>query len=230
MKTRDVEKLTMFRTTEGVCEDNKEIVSTNLAFSAANTSFSNKIAEIISAAKAQGKVITGITTDKNVDKDDLVQAATNIAGLVFGYASGVKNFTLKEAVNYSYSDIDKLKGDLLVTKAQDIYDSANKNLSVLGYAGVTVDSLAAYKTKIEKYSKSLPSSRTAIAEKSTHTENVEDLVREANLILTEQMDKFIVNFNETYPAFVALYWSARIVINLGGGHKKQDPPANGGAI
>jgi hypothetical protein len=230
MNSRDLDKLTMFRTTQDVCEKYNDIVVTNAAFNAANASFSKKIEEIISAAKAQGKVITGITTDKNVDKDDLVQAAADIAGLVFGYASGANNFTLKEAVDFSFSYIEKLRGDLLVTKAQDIYDSANENLSVLGDTGITVDSLAAYKVKIDKYTKSLPSSRTAISTKSTHTANLEELVREATSILTDQMDKYIVNFNESYPAFVALYWSARIVINLSGGHKKQDTPAKEGTL
>lgn len=225
MTTKDVRKLNMIRTVEALCNDNADIVNSNAAFANVTATLSANIASIIGTAGAQGKVITGITTDKNIDKDAITQAATDMAGIVFAYASSSNNNTLKEAVDFSYSDINRLQGDLLVTTAKNIYHAANNNLAALFSSGITDVSQAAFNNKIDAYSKSLPAHRTATSERGTQTGNLDQLMRDTINLLKEQMDKLVVVFKDLYPDFVSSYFKARIVIDAPSHPGKGEEPA-----
>lgn len=224
MITKDLKRLNMLRSVEELCNANENIVSSNPAFVVAKGMLGTYIADILVTASAQGKVITGITTDKNVAKNHLVQAAADIAGLVFAYASAINNNTLKEAVDFSYTDIDKLKSDMLVATVINIYDATKVHLAVLANVGVSAAQLAELKAKTEIYSKSLPTNRTATSERSTQTDNLGVLIRDAVIIVKEQMDKLVVSFKALNPDFVSSYFNARIVIDEPSHLQKMEVP------
>ena len=101
MNSRQEAKLNMYRTVQLQCNNNSAITATNPAFTAAFAVFTAHISNIISTVSSWTQVITGVAIDKTVAKKNLSQSATDIAALVFAYASSINNNTLKQQVNYA---------------------------------------------------------------------------------------------------------------------------------
>ena len=213
MDSRQEAKLNMYRTVQLFCNNNNAITATNPAFTTAFAAFTAKISNIISTATSESQVITGIATDKTVLKKNLCQSATDIAALIFAYASSINNNTLKQEVNYAYSDFFRLKDDLLAPTAKNIHNAATANLPALAPFGVTAAMLSALQTTINAYSTSVPTPRNAKAIKATYTANIKQLIKETDSILKNQLDKLAVSFKTTQPDFYNSYLNTRIIID-----------------
>ena len=144
---------------------NPAIVATVPAFSTTFTSFKAKVSSIESTAQLETQVITGVATDKKTRKETLVQQATDIAAVVFSYASSVGNNTLKQQVNFSRSELLRLKDDELPATSHNIHDAANANLVALAPYGITAAMLTSFDTLISQYAAVVPSPRNAKAQR-----------------------------------------------------------------
>ena len=206
-------KLNMYRSVQQFCEDNEGITSTNVAFATALTSFKANITSIISATSLESQIITGIAADKAVAKKNLCQSATDIGAIIFAYASANNNNTLKNSIAYSFTDLHRLKDDMLAPAVENIYNAANDNSAELSNYGITPAILATFRSTIDAYSNSVPKPKTAKATKSTQTANIKALVKSTDDILKNQMDKLVVTFKTTNPDFVSTYNNARVILD-----------------
>ena len=213
MNSRQEAKLNMYRTVQLQCNNNSAITATNPAFTAAFAVFTAQISNIISTVSSWTQVITGVAIDKTVAKKNLSQSATDIAALVFAYASSINNNTLKQQVNYAYSDFFRLKDDLVAPTAKNIHSAATANLAALAPFGVTAAMLTALQTTIDAYSTSVPTPRNAKAIKATYTANIKQLIKETDSILKNQLDKLAVSFKAAQPDFYSSYLNTRIIID-----------------
>jgi hypothetical protein len=68
--------------------------------------------------------------------------------------------------------------------------------------------------------------RTAITVRKGATEAIETLIKDGTAILTNRMDKLMVDFKVSHPDFYQEYFDARIVVNTGakGGDEPPAPP------
>lgn len=65
--------------------------------------------------------------------------------------------------------------------------------------------------------------RKAIIKRKGITKSIEDLEQEINELLRVELDRLILVFRESEPAFYHSFESARITINYGGGSKGDKP-------
>lgn len=213
LEAKQEAKLNMYQVVRGHCDSNSTIVNTNLAFKNAVGEFGAKVAGIESAAELVSAVLTGIATDKTVSKETLSREASKIAGLIYAYAAKTGNNTLKQAVNFSFSDLKRLKDAEVAPRCQAIHDAGNDNLAALGDFGVTKPKLDALQALIDGYETHLPKPRTAIAERSTRKANIKQLFKDADAILVDQMDKLVEDLAADNPDFVKTYKSARKIVD-----------------
>lgn len=206
-------KLNMYQVVQALCDANDGIVKTNIAFQSAFADFKAKIAQIVAAAEMTSSVLTGIAADKSVSKQDLSVIAAAIAGLIYAYAAKTTNNTLKQAVNFSLSDISKLKDAEIGPRCQNIHESGVANLAALADFGVTSGKLADLQTAIDAYAAQISKPRTAITERSTIKANIRQYFKDADAILVEQMDKLVIDFKTDNRDFVKNYKSARIIVD-----------------
>lgn len=209
------------------CDENATVVNTTPALAAALDEFKAKIALIHAAAPTSANVITGFATDKTAQKKSVSQMAAVIAGQIYAYASKNKNPVLKEAVDFSASDIYRTKDGELAARCQTIHDLGVTNIAALADFGVTNAALTELQTAIQAYVDSAPKPRSAIADRSTVKRNIENLFFEAEDILIEQMDKLVESMSKTQPDFVNTYKSARVIIDPKPKKQKPDGTGNG---
>jgi hypothetical protein len=133
------------------CEANLPIITTNAALLAAFNEFKAVIANITSAAPLSAVVTSGITMDKFVSKTDLSQTTAIIAGQIYAYAAKNGNNELKNAVNFSVSDLKRLKDGEIAARCQTIHDLGVTNNNLLKGYGVSDEKLVALQMAIDNF-------------------------------------------------------------------------------
>jgi hypothetical protein len=96
---------------------------------------------------------------------------------------------------------------------------------------VTQDNLTELGLAFQQFSDLKTDPRTAAAERSAQTQSLENIIREANTILRDQIDRMVSLFSRTDPNFVSGYEAARVVVDRVATHKTRTagttpPPAN----
>jgi hypothetical protein len=215
MNATQESKLNMYRATQKHCTDNAAVVASVPAFETALNVFNVKVSAIIAAAQQEDVVTKGITVDKTEAKKTLCRLTTDIAAPIFAYASSTSNNKLKQEVNFSYSDLLRTKDDVMAPRCQNIKDIGMANLSGLKPYGITSAGLDALQTEIDNYQVKVPTPRNSAAQKKTIRENIKSLIKEADLVLKEQLDKTVVGFKASNPDFVSTYKTNRVIIDPG---------------
>jgi Carboxypeptidase regulatory-like domain len=213
MNAKQNAKFRMYRATETHCSDNLEITKNMPAFTAAFNNFKAKLTEITGTTQQRSSVLVGITTDKNVSRQNLGKQASDAAGMIFAFASVIGNNTLKQQVNVSETKLVQTNEEQFVSRCQNIHAKGTEHLAMLADYGITEQTLNNLQSAIDEYVAKSPKSRTAKSSRKTMTANLSQLFREADIILKEQMDKLVVVFRAEHPDFVKTYEATRIIID-----------------
>ena len=221
MNSRQEAKYSMFRAVQLLCNNNLPIINTNVAFTAAFAIFTSKISLLFGSETVVNKQTKGVAKDKVSLRKILSQNAADIASPIFAYANKTKNETLNQIVNYSKSDIEKIKDDLIVATCTNIKKAATDNLAALADYGLTAAMLTAFQTNMDNYSGATPKPKLTKATKTTETANIKATIKDIDNVLKNEMDKLVVNFKAANPNFVSDYKNVRVIIdpNSGGGSK-----------
>lgn len=213
MKAKQEAKLTMYRAVERHCDENTSIISTVPAFQTAYNNFKAKIADILNTAQKKDVGLKGIAADKDSRKQALCQIASDVASIIYAYASATSNNTLKEEVNFSLSALQKTRDDQLAPRCQNIHDKGLANIGALKDYGITNANLATLQTPIDNYSAETPKPRTALSQRKILVSNLAQLFKDADAILKDQLDRLAINFKTDNPDFVTQYESNRIIVD-----------------
>ena len=203
----------MYRTVQMICDDNTSIFSTNPAFVTAYKNYVTNITKIISEATNDSVVTTGVAIDKSVARKNLCQTATDVAALVFAFATTTQNNTLRESINYSYTDLLRINDEFLVPTTTTIFNAANDNFTDVESFGVSRTVLDKLQKNIDDYNSSVTKPRKAISIKATHTRNLVQLEKQTDSILKNQLDKLVISFKADAPDFVSDYKNGRIIVD-----------------
>ncbi|MET0752036.1 MAG: hypothetical protein ABWZ66_01620 [Pyrinomonadaceae bacterium] len=213
MDSKQEAKFKMYNVVITRCDDNISIVDLNVAFKNAFTDFKAFVEQIGANAQKAGVVLKGITADKTVSKKDLSANAAKMGGLIYAYAAKNGNNGLKQSVDFSKSDLMKVKDGEIAAICQIIHDAGVENKAALKDYGVTDEKLANLQAAIDGYTGEVSKPRSAIIDRKVTKAQTKELFKQADEILVEQMDKLIEDFFDTNAEFVAQYKSARIIID-----------------
>ncbi|MBL7766799.1 MAG: carboxypeptidase regulatory-like domain-containing protein [Chitinophagaceae bacterium] len=213
MNSKYESKLNMYRAVKQICDEYNTTLSTNTGMSNALNTYKLKLTSLINTVASEAEIIKGIAIDKKMAKSNLSQLSTEVAAIIWAYASEIGNFTLQQSVHYSFTDLSRMKDDLLSPICQNIYNVANDNSAVLIDYGMTPTLLVSLQTAIDDYSVAVPKPRSAKSIKMVYTQNIAALIKEINSILKNRLDKLSLSFNSTDPDFVKAYFNARIIID-----------------
>jgi hypothetical protein len=222
MTKREEAKVSMYKAVEAHCTNNQTIIATSAAFQASFSSFSSKLATLVTTESSAQKQTKGTALDKDSLKEVLIQAAYDIASLVFAYANKAKNETLKQSVNFSITDLDRLKDEFIVPVCTNIKAAATANLASLADYGVTAAKLTALQTNMDNYASATPKPRLAKTQKTTDNKNVKAVMKEIDDLLKNELDKTVVVFRAANPNFVTKYTEVRKIVDPGTSGKKAE--------
>lgn len=190
-------------------DDNATIIAANTAFQTAFNNFKTKVAAVVSTTQLTDLALTGLAVSKKTSKQDMCAPAADIAGVVFAFADATGNSALKAEVDYSLSDLLKLKDSLVAPRCQNIHDKSVENKTALVDYGITNAMLTNLQAAIDSYTETIPKPRTAVSNRKTLNANIVQLFKDIDSILLNQMDKLVVTFRAAHPDFVSTYFNVR---------------------
>ncbi len=210
-------KLSMYLAVQKVCDDNSIVWSGIVACATAITDLQNKVNEIVTVRQVQESNPTGITQDKAVKKDVMVNQAMFVKGAVQAYATNTGNNELFESVNYSISEMKRPADTICRDRALLIYNKANEVVASLSTYGVDATVLTSFQTAINEYAAIIARPRTARSSIKAATTALNKLFVDTDLIIKRKIDLLMVQFKATNTSFYNTYLNARQIIDLGKG-------------
>lgn len=155
----------------------------------------------------------GYTAQKNAERENLVKIGYSIVIKLKAMAKFNRNKIAEKAVDYSLSQLERLRDQDLIHHCQLIQNKGQEHLSEAEVFELTQSILAGFQAAIEAF-KPLITERDAVGDKKTVvTADLSDLFSEASnkLDLMDDLVEAVI----TEPAFIAGYKQARKVERTG---------------
>lgn len=212
MNNVQTNRVTMYKTTIAVLDQNDVIWNPMVPFADAVTRFKNKVSAIDTAAQKQ-ETPTGATQDK-ADARDALEGVLFLACEALGVlAHTSNNQDLVALTDITRSGIDKLDVEALSNRATLVLAQANARKTELATLQVTQANIDELSQALQDYNEAKTGPRHEIVARSVETESLSTLIREANDILRNEIDPMVNLFSRTHPEFVSHYQAARVIID-----------------
>lgn len=217
MNNSQENKLSSGHASEIILDSNAEVYREDVDFSNDVTAVKANLVQIQEIAIEQAYTSTGTTKDKAEVATNLINAVIPVKNALRNVAIYANNHKLEDDVNYPDSTFTKVPDTELATIAGKIHQLAVPNAVALGKYKITAPMIAAVNTLRLSYVASIGKPRVDIILRKDATRQLKQLFRQTDTIL-HRMDKTILVFKPTNPTFVANYFDARIIVDLGRRH------------
>lgn len=225
MKKSTANKLSMYESVHQVLNDHQSSWQNIPAFAASVTSFETKLNLLRARLVEHSNATTGVSLEKKHRTADLHKRILPIQHALFLIGRTTGDIPLRERNDHSKTDLIKLKLNEFAARCSELKNDIQTYETQLAEYGVTqqaMDELVPLLLGIDELNNS---SRKAIIKRKNLTKEIADLEQELNELLRVELDRLILLFEETVPAFFHTYNSARITIDYGGGKgSKGDEP------
>ncbi len=215
MTKRQAERLNMIQVVIQYCELNVAATAAIIAFALTLAAIKAKQLLINQLNQLTLPGTTGVTADTKLVRQALIDIALQLSAAVSAYANSVSNNTLLQEVNYTESELKRLKKDDLDDACQSIHDGALSNILVAADFGYDAADVTALATALLVYRNAQQNPRqTEIAIKSANSQIKTAITFTVNSLLKGQLDKMAKTLKKTNPNFLEGYTNARQIVNL----------------
>lgn len=223
MNQEQSNRVTMFKTTIGILNDNQSVWSGTAPFVTAVHDLNDVIAEIDHSAQTQETPRTGVTVDKHSARESLedVLFLTCEALGVIGHTANDND--LIALVDLTPSGMHKLSDEELANRATTILERANAKKTDLATLNVTQANLDELTQSLQAFKASKERPREAVATRAAETQSLASLIRRGNDILRNRIDRMVNLFRRPESKFVAAYRRARVVVDRRATHAPPKP-------
>jgi hypothetical protein len=233
MTDRQNEKLNMHQTVLKYCREHADVYSGIPAFARGVAELEACVADTkLAAGQQSGVAVKGTTAQKGDAEDTLIQACLPVAGALYVYAFENKDTILMEKVTVNKNMFYKVHDNQALLLAGNIAREAAANTAALADYGITGADLEALNSAIAGYEALIVSPRTAVNERKQHTGSLAQILAAADSVLYDRLDKLVVRFKNSNPAFYNGYKNARsinssYVRHRSSGNGSSDSPEQG---
>ncbi|MBL8001613.1 MAG: hypothetical protein JNL05_06590 [Flavobacteriales bacterium] len=216
MKKNEENRMSMFYAVAQVCEKHSSVYGGLVPFVNAYGEFRVNLGALEGAVKRQELSLVGVALDKRTKRARMLGRAQAVANSVFAYAEDQGDAVLQAKVNYTPSSLGKGRDAVVGQRCQGIHAEATTALADLGAYGVSSDDLENLQKAIDAYVATIGSPRSALTVRKGATAEISALVKDSLKILNNRMDKLMIEFAESAPAFHQEYFDARMILDMGG--------------
>lgn len=210
------DKFSMYYVVKNTCEKYRHIWSKDPVFTASYNRWVADMPLIETNRDAQAVETKGVTTNKKTKRISMADKALFIINRLQSFSNVTENHELFESVKYSASDLNKKRGTDVIGICNAVLAKANAYAADIVIYGVTADMIADFQGAIGDYTDTLANPKAAKSQTKTATQNLNNLFRDADKVLTKRLDLDIELFRTTNPDFYSQYKSARMVTTTGG--------------
>ena len=218
MEQKQSNRVTMFKTTIGILNDNQPVWSATAPFVTAVQDLNDVIAAIDQSAQTQEIPRTGVTVDKHSARESLedVLFLTCEALGVIGHTANDND--LIAVVDLTPSGMQKLNDEELANRATTILERANAKKTDLATLNVTQANLDELTQTLQAFKASKERPREAVATRAAETQSLASLIRGASNILKNQIDRLVNLVGRSNSEFVSGYSNARVIVDRAATH------------
>ena len=212
-------KLTMYLAVASVLDDNGAKTATLAALTQATGTFKGLIDAVKEKSKEFDLMATGMTLAKLEAEDQLLEELMPAVHALFAYAHTAKDTTLTEKADVSEGAVRKLRDAEIIVKANGLLDIIEANVAQLAGHGVTAETVATIRQKIDAYELALEKKEGTYSERVSTNKALYDLYDQADTVLAKQIDPLMEQFRRKDVDFYNSYTQARWIKMLGGWRK-----------
>jgi len=220
MKRKDENQITMFNVVVALMEENISLIEPISGLKAAYDEYKAKNAELREVLTEQDARITGAAKEKERAKNELAQAGAMIAGGIRAYAVAIGDLVLRDAMDYTESDLKYRRDEYVRVSADAIREKAEELGAALVPYGVDSVMVTHFVACIQEYGEKITATTGAKNEKKERTGRIREMMVEINYLLDERLDPNMMVMEERELVFYRRYQYARQVIDLGLGLRK----------
>jgi len=186
------------------------------------TELDGLVADVLEKSGLQGTRRTGLAQGKNRKQVVMIELVSTLAGDLHNIAVTDGDADLEGKTNLYKSDFLGM-GDAEVGPAcREIVKLAKAHAAELDELGTTAEDIAEAEAAIEAYVPLVASPRVATTQRKTITEDIATLLGKIDELYEKRLDRAMRKFAKKNKAFYDDYQNARLIVNLGARHEKEE--------
>ncbi|MCX6316150.1 MAG: carboxypeptidase-like regulatory domain-containing protein [Bacteroidetes bacterium] len=194
-------------------KQNEAITATVPAFATIYESAKATLDALESADKRKAQKLKGIAEDKSQYQEDLALQANAIAAAIGAYALQQKDAELKQAMNFTVSELFYGPNKELTAKSANILAKAQELVEPLKDYGVSELLISNFAAALDAYAGRMHKPRNVTAERKVAVMQIAELLKQLQVIFTGQLDALMLLFQFTHPEFYNEYKAKRSLVN-----------------
>src|SRR2546423_5704662 len=202
MNTELTNRVTMINTTSSYMAEQHDVWSTMLPLQTAMTELDARIAQIDAAAQKH-ETPHGATADKADARDALEDTTFLMCEALGVLAHDLGDNDLVAVTRVTRTLLDRMGAEELSNRATAVLAQANARKTELVTYQVTQANIDELSEALTEFNQAKAGPRTATAERAALTESLSKLVKDANDILKNRVDRLVSLFSRTNHDFVA---------------------------
>lgn len=218
-------KLMMLKAVLNLLRQNNSALNTVPALAELVSKLETLVGEIESIRLITENDTTGITAEKRVQQEALIDKAYELSSALYAMASAAGNKVLQGKVDFVKSDLQNFRGNDLVSTSTSIASFVRENLAGLSTYGITEDDVAGLETLNSRFVQNLPANRVSVSERKAANEKLKGVFLQADALLNDQIDRMMVRLKSTSPDLYAAYTNARTIVHYGIRYEKGEAEA-----
>ena len=216
MNTKTTNSLNMLQTTQLCLETNKTLFKDIPAFAKASGELDAIVTGILGAQRQQASK-EGLAEAKGAVRIELAEAAHEIAALTHACASANGKNTIAKRTDLSLSDVQAGTEAQFIDRCKGILADADEISDESDDFGVTTAKLKNVKDLLAEFEDLKPQPRAGAAIGRSATRRIETLNGRASDLLRGRIDRLMVQFKKTQPAFFESYQAGRKIVRQSAG-------------
>ncbi len=212
MNKQQLSQVDMFRAVIALCVKYPNIVGIIPAFKAAAGKLGPNVAAIKAAELIENQTSKSVTGSKNELKDLLSSISTDVSAALFALATETGNADLLAKVNYSATDLNRMKQETLLTVATAMHDLAVDYKGDMDNYGISATVIGSIPGIVDNFSTAIPTPRIEDAARKAAAKTIKTLISETSGLLKSQMDKTARILRKDNVDFYGEYRTARKIV------------------
>lgn len=202
----------MFLSVQEFLNDNSSVWSSTPRI----VTYKNDVDEIIVLLREKSGISIdsiSVSGKKEKLKEQIAQKTSALLGILTAFAHEKDDMDLVKQVNVSKSSVLKLKDTELVPKVTFFISIARQYIEDLADFSLSEASLTELEAMADEFNGLIGKPRSIQNKKFVALAEVDELINEGNNLLKNKLDKLMLMFRESNPAFYDGYQRARVIVD-----------------
>jgi hypothetical protein len=212
MKKRNMVRLKMIENVLTFCRQHPAPVDSLPALKASLARLQSLYDRIRAVGTDASIQVDGVQDAKENADERLIDLLSPFCSSVYAYAADTGNQELRGEVDFSDYSFARLPEQQLSLTANRILEFTARHIAALADYGVTATDVTEIKDALASYDAYLMAPRRAITHRSQSIDTSGELLKEAETLLRESIDKVAIRLNKPHPAFYKEYLENRLII------------------